>query len=616
MQRKKVIIIGAVAAGTSAAAKLRRLNEEIEITIYEKDRYISYASCGLPYFVSGRIKNMEDLLVNSVESFSKRFDLNIKIMHEVTEINPKEKFIRVKDMTSGNEFSDYFDYLLIATGTNPSRLPFFKNEKNICYLKTIEDAVFLKDFISSFIKKNHIDNNKKNLSNNYDGNMKDRNNADVNKQSVNDDSSEKEISTNALIIGAGFIGLELLESFSSKNLNAVILEKTSQILPNFDSEVTDYAEDYLNRIGIRILKDRDIADYSADSQQRIISVLTSEGLKIKPDIVFMGIGIKPENRIAENCGIKTGSGGGIIVDENLKTNFGYIYAAGDCVEVNDLLSKQNKIFSLASIASKQGRIAAKNIYNDIKGSGKNVKNSSGSDRKHDFEGSIGTSIIKIFDLQIGKTGLSFKESKKINKNAAKIEIHFLSHAGYYPGAEMIHMITIFDKATGEILGFEAVGKESVDKKTDIMSVSIFNKTDIRSLAKYELAYHPSSGAAKDSVNIIGMIAENLFEGEVEFIDCEDLKTIIEEEKSVKDYQIVDVRNPGEFKSGHIDGARLIPLNTLRGSLGELERNKKTVVYCKTGYRAYVAYKLLKNNGFADVKCLNGSYLSWKREQYT
>ncbi len=608
MQRKKVIIIGAVAAGTSAAAKLRRLNEEIEITIYEKDRYISYASCGLPYFVSGRIKNMEDLLVNSVDSFSKRFDLNIKIMHEVTEINPEEKFLKIRDITNGNEFNDYFDYLLIATGTNPSKLPFFKNEKNICYLKTIEDAVILRDFVSSYINENLSDNN--------DENIKAGNKAEVKKQTANNDSLENEISTNALIIGAGFIGLELLDAFLSKNLNAVILEKTSQILPNFDTEVTDYAEDYLNRMGVRILKDCDIADYSADSQQRIISVVTSEGLKIKPCIVFMGIGVKPENRIARDCGIETGTRGGIIVDENLKTNFGYIYAAGDCVEVNDLLSKQNKIFSLASIASKQGRIAAKNIYNDIKGSGKNVKNSSGSDRKHDFEGSIGTSIIKIFDLQIGKTGLSFKESKKINKNAAKIEIHFLSHAGYYPGAEMIHMITIFDKATGEILGFEAVGKESVDKKTDIMSVSIFNKTDIRSLAKYELAYHPSSGAAKDSVNIIGMIAENLFEGEVEFIDCEDLKTIIEEEKSVKDYQIVDVRNPGEFKSGHIDGARLIPLNTLRGSLGELERNKKTVVYCKTGYRAYIAYKLLKNNGFADVKCLNGSYLSWKREQYT
>lgn len=607
MTKKKVIIIGAVAAGTSAAARLRRLSEDIEITIYEKDRYISYASCGLPYFVSGRISSMEDLLVNSVDSFSKRFDLNIKIMHEVTEINPEEKFLKIRDMASGDEFDDYFDYLLITTGTNPSRLPFFKNEKNICYLKTIEDAVILRDFIDLSIKRNPSDNE--------DGSKKTGINTHGSEKAASNVSDEKEITTDALIIGAGFIGLELLEAFSNKKLDTVIIEKTSQILPNFDTEVTDYAEDYLNRKEIRILKNCDISNYSADSQQRIISVLTSEGLIIKPEIVFMGIGVRPENRLAKNCGIKTGEGGGIIVDENLKTSFDYIYAAGDCVEVNDLLSEQNRIFCLASIASKQGRIAAKNIFNDIKGTVKTAKKSSGSAVAHTFKGSIGTSIIKIFDLQIGKTGLSFKEAKKINKNTAKIETHFLSHAGYYPGAEMLHMITIFDKVTGKILGFEAVGKESVDKKTDIMAVSIFNKADIRSLAEYELAYHPSCGAAKDSINIIGMIAENLFGRETEFIDCEDLRKIIEDRKSAKDYQIVDVRNPGEFKAGHIEGARLMPLNILRESLEELDKTRKTVVYCRTGYRAYVAYKILKNYGFADVKCLNGSYLSWKREQF-
>lgn len=607
MTKKKVIIIGAVAAGTSAAAKLRRLSEDIEITIYEKDRYISYASCGLPYFVSGRISSMEDLLVNSVDSFSKRFDLNIKIMHEVTEINPEEKFLKIRDMTSGDEFDDYFDYLLITTGTNPSGLPFFKNEKNICYLKTIEDAVILRDFIDLLIKENSSDNEEESKKTGI--------NSHGSKEAVGNVSDKKEITANALIIGAGFIGLELLEAFSNKKLDTVIIEKTSQILPNFDTEVTDYAEDYLNRKGITILKNCDIVSYSADSRQRIISIHTSGGLTIKPDLVFMGIGVRPENRLAGNCGIKTGERGGIIVDENLKTGFDYIYAAGDCVEVNDLLSEQNKIFCLASIASKQGRIAAKNIFDDIKQAGKIIKNPSGPAGKYSFKGSIGTSIIKIFDLQIGKTGLSFKESKKINKNTARIEMHFPSHAGYYPGAEMIHVVTIFDKVTGKILGFEAVGKESVDKKTDIMAVSILNKADIRSLAKYELAYHPSCGAAKDSINIIGMIAENLFDGEVEFIDCEDLKTIIEDKKSAKDYQIVDVRNPGEFKAGHIEGAVLMPLNTLRGSLEKLDKTRKTVVYCKTGYRAYVAYKMLKNYGFADVKCLNGSYLSWKREQF-
>ena len=606
MKKKKVIIIGAVAAGTSAAAKLRRLSEDIDITIYEKDKYISYASCGLPYFVSGKISSMDDLLVNSVDSFSKRFNLDIRIMHEVTDIDPKKKSIKIRNTVDGYEFEDYFDYLIITTGTKPSKLPFFNNEKNICFLKTIDDAVVLRNYVDLYIKENLI---------NHGTQEENRNGRDDNSQDFDNDMKNREINTNALVIGAGFIGLELLEAFSNKNLDTVILEKTSQILPNFDNEVTDYAEDYLKRKGIRIFKNCDVIDYYSDSQRRISSVMISENISIKPDIVFMGIGVRPENSLARDCGISIGKKGGIITDEYLKTNFNYIYAAGDCVEVNDLLSEQNKIFCLASIASKQGRIVAENIFNDIKDSEGIQKKSGELFGKHTFKGSIGTSIIKIFDLQIGKTGLSFKEAKKINRNAAKIEAHFLSHAGYYPGAEMLHMITIFDKITGELLGFEAVGKNSVDKKTDIMAVSIFNKANIRDLAGYDLSYHPSCGAAKDSINIIGMIAENLFKGEVEFIDCEDLRRIIQDTSLSEDYQIIDVRNPGEFKSGHIENAKLMPLNILRENLEEFNRTKKTVIYCKTGYRAYVAYKLLKNNGFTDVKCLNGSYMSWERKHY-
>ncbi len=584
MAKKKVVIIGAVAAGTSAAAKLRRLDENIEITIYERDKYISYASCGLPYFVSEKIKGLDDLLVNSVKSFSKRFNLNIKIMHEVLKIEPESKSLTVKNINTKEEFSDNYDYLLITTGTNPAKLAFFNNEKNIYFLKTIEDAVVLKNYISSYINNGISDtsksiNTEKDTKNQRETVNEETNNADI----------KKTIKTNALIIGAGFIGLELLEAFSDKNLSTIIVEKTSQILPNFDTEVTDYAEDYLKRKGIKIFKNCDIIKHFTDSEQKIKAVITSENIEIQPDIVFMGIGVRPENRLAKDCGIKTGARGAIKVDNTLKTNFENIYAAGDCVEVKDLLSNENKVFCLASIASKQGRIVAENIFKTIKEQKELMENLKAKVKKHDFKGSIGTSIIKIFDLQIGKTGLSFKEAKRINANAAKIETHALSHAGYYPGAQMLHMVTVFDKVTGELLGFEAVGKEAVDKKTDIMAASIYAKTDIRNLAEYDLSYHPSCGSAKDSVNIIGMIAQNLFDGEVEFIDCEDLREIINNKDLIKSYQIIDVRNPQEFKAGFIEGASLIPLNDLRENFTSIDNSKEIIIYCKTGYRAYVAY---------------------------
>lgn len=607
MTKRKIVIIGAVAAGTSAAAKLRRLDEGLEITIYERDKYISYASCGLPYYVSEKIKNLDDLLVNSVSSFSKRFNLNVKIMHEVLKIEPEMQSLTVRNINTNEEFVDKYDYLLITTGTQPAKLAFFNNEKNIYFLKTIEDAVILKDYISSYVSSEIPDSSE---------GKKEENDSLYSADSVierkNKTGIKKTIKTNALIIGAGFIGLELLEAFSGKNLKTVIVEKTSQILPSFDTEVTDYAEDYLKRKGIEIYKNCDILRYFTDSSQKIKSVIISGDIEIQPDFVFMGIGVRPENQLAQECGIETGIRGALKVDSTLKTNFENIYAAGDCVEVEDLLTNENKVFCLASIASKQGRIVAENISRTIKEQKDNKENPELKIKKHDFKGSIATSIIKIFDLQIGKTGLSFKEAKRINANAAKIETHALSHAGYYPGAQMLHMVTVFDKVSGELLGFEAVGKEAVDKKTDIMAVSIYAGQDIRNLAEYDLSYHPSCGSAKDSVNIIGMIAQNLFDGEIEFIDCEDLKEIINNKDLIKSYQIIDVRNPQEFKAGFIEGSELIPLNDLRENFTSIDKSKEIIIYCKTGYRAYVAYKILKNSGFKKIKCLNGSYHSWKR----
>lgn len=618
---KKIIIIGGVAAGTSAAAKLRRMSEDTTITLYEKYKYISYATCGLPYYVSGKIQDLNKLLVSTVESFGNRFNVNVKNMHEVVKIIPEEKAVIVKNLKTAEEIKDDYDVLLITTGASVINLDIKgSGANNMIALKTIDDAVKLRRFIDRQVTPDalRIDGSKitsfKNIS----------------KELI---KNSNEIRTNIVIVGGGFVGLEMLEAFLSKGLSVVILEKTNQLLPSFDREITDYVENYLKGQGIFVLKEEEISYFEKDNENNIKKVHTASSKHIETDMIFMGIGVKPENTVAKEAGIKIGEKGGIMVDDFMRTNVSSIYAAGDCVECTDMISENKKNFYLASIVSKQGRIAAHNIMADIIGKSDHISYSQkdNESKYKKYPGSVATSIIKITDIAVAKTGLSFKEAKKIYAGAVgKIETHFLSHAGYYPDASMIHMIVIYNKENGQILGFEATGKDGVDKKTDIVSMAVREKLNIADLAYFDFAYQPEFGAAKDSVNLIGMIGENLFDDEVEFINCEDLRYILNKDNvsggydnsdienyttgiSKDDIFILDVRSNKEFEAGHIEGAGLIPINDLRENIDKLDKAKLTIVYCKTGYRAYLGYKILKNNGFGNVKCLNGSYLSWNRE---
>ncbi|MCL4417731.1 MAG: FAD-dependent oxidoreductase [Actinobacteria bacterium] len=555
---KKIIVIGGVAAGTSAAVKARRKSENAQITIYEKYKYISYGVCGLPYFVSGRITDIDNLIINTTQQFEQRFNIKVNIMHEVIDIDSKAKSITVKNLTTGGQFKDSYDRLIIATGSTPIIInPELESAPNFFPLKTIDDALKLKEYLSFLVK-------------NCKGSL------------------------NAVIIGGGFIGLEILDAFLLNGLNITIIEKTDQILPAFDFEIIEYLENYLTGKGIILRKEESIENFEKNADGKIISLTTSRGDKLVCDIIFQSIGAKPDSKLAGSCGITIGKSGAIAVNEYLQTSNPDIYAAGDCCECINFVTQTKQAYYLASIANMQGRCAG---YNAAGG-------------KDKFMDSIPTSIIKVLDIAIGKTGISLKEARNHGIDAAKTELHYPNHAGYYPGSSFIHMFMVYDKISGIILGFEAVGREGIDKKTDVISTAIRAKMKIWNLINLSLSYHPEYGSAKDSINILGMIGENIKKGEYRQIDAEELRNII---KNRQDIIILDVRTKREFDMGHIEGALNIYVDELRDNLDKLDRNIKIVIYCRTGYRSYLAYLILKNSGFKNVWNLNGSYMSWIRK---
>ncbi len=550
---EKIIIIGAIAAGTCAAAKIRRKDEEAQIVLYEKDQYISYATCGLPYYISDQIKKVSSLLVNSVSGFEKRFNVLVHVMHEVIHIDPDNKTVTVKDLKTGQELIDRYDKLLICTGASVIN---FKSscidEERIFSLKTLSDAIRIKEYIAESAKKKR----------------------------------------KAIIIGGGFIGLELLDALMEHGFEITLLEKMEQILGQFDFEIVEYVQNYLIDQGIKIITNEELTDIYVE-EERIKCVNIKNEIS-EADMVFMGIGVKPETTLAAEAGILTGSTGGIKTDKNLKTNLKDIYAAGDCVECENILSGEDRLYYLANIASRQGRTAALNIC--------------GIEKK--FLGALPSSIIKVLDIAVAKTGLGMKECQRLGIEYDIIEGHFFSHASYYPGAQMMHMILIYNKKDGSILGFETVGKKDIDKKTDIIATAIKAGLKVWDLADIDFCYQPAFGSAKDPINMLGLIGENIFSGDVEFISCKKLKEKI---KDKEDFKLIDVRSKSEYDNGFIENAILMPIDGFREIANTLDKKDEIIIYCKSSYRAYLAYRILDNEGFKNIKCLNGSYLSWLRK---
>ncbi|MCK5568030.1 MAG: FAD-dependent oxidoreductase, partial [Actinomycetia bacterium] len=433
--------------------------------------------------------------------FSKRFNIDVRTMHEVLSIDTENNKILVRDMKSNKEFEEDYSKLILATGSVPIEIKIEGyGASNIFVLKTIKDAINIKKYLEEISGTG----------------KKDR---------------------NVVIIGGGFIGLELLEAYFKNSFNVTIIEKESQILPMFDMEIIEYLKKHLESLGVRILKNEVAKKFIKTEDNTITEVLTLGGESLDADMVFFGIGTKPNNVLAVGAGIETGDTDAVIVDELMRTNIEDIYAAGDCCECENLISGNRRSYNLASIANRQGRTAG---YNAAGG-------------RERFDGSIVTSIIKVLDIVIGKTGLSLKEAKGLGINAGCIELHYGSHAGYYPGSETMHMLIVFDRKNRKLLGLEAIGRDGIDKRIDVASAAIKGGLAIEDLASIDLAYQPAFGSARDSINILGMIAENIKKEEVSFVDIPEMREKI---KNSENMTILDVRTSKEYDAGHIEGALL------------------------------------------------------------
>lgn len=532
----KVIIVGGVAAGASAAARLRRLNETAEIVLFERGPYISYANCGLPYHAGGVIPERKSLLVVPAEVFSKRFNVDVRTRHEVIAVDPAAHTVTVRH--DGGTSTETYDKLLLATGSSPvmMNLPGTDPDK-VFQFWTIPDMDNVIAKIDAGAKR-------------------------------------------AVVVGAGFIGLEVAENLRHRGLDVTVVELAPQVLPTIDSEMSGYLAQELTEAGIRLELGRKVTAFEADGDYRAV---LDDGRKLAADFVVMSVGVRPNSELAKLAGLELGPRGHITVDETMRTSDPDIYAAGDAIEVLDPLTGGKTAVPLAGPANKQGRVAADSI----------------AGRASAYAGSLGAAVIKIGRLTAASVGLTERRIKQLGLEYRKIYTHPGSSASYYPGGSMLHLKLLF-APDGKILGAQAVGAKGADKRIDVIATAMRCGKTAPDLAGLELCYAPPYNSAKDPVNFLGMIAENWRDGLTSPVHCEELRP---------DDFLLDVREPAEFEVGFIPGSVNIPLGQLRGRLGEVDKSRRVVAICKVGLRGYVAERILRENGFNAVN-LSGGTLSW------
>jgi len=552
---KRIIVIGGVAAGTSAAAKARRMDEKAEIMLFEKGEYISYAGCGLPFYISGVVQDRNELLVQTPEFFSKRHNIEVYVQHEAIEILPNKKMVVVKDLKRGTEKEYKYDKLIIATGAVAKKLPLpGVDYPNIFTLRNLNDADnILKAVFRPGVK-------------------------------------------NAVIVGAGLIGLEMAESFSHRGLKVTIIERERQVLPSFDFEMAFLVEEHLKKNKISVLTGAEIKEFKGSSQG-VSGVILNSGKELPADIVLISVGIKPETKLAERAGIKLGPTGAIGVDSRMETSIRDIFAAGDCAESHNIITGKPLWSPFGSVANRHGRIAGENAAG-----GESI-----------FRGVVGSSVAKIFDITAAKTGLSEVEALKEGYSAVSVHVHPLNRAHIYPNAEPLSIKVIFDRETEKLLGAQIVGKEGVDKRIDVFTTAIQNDMKVGELFDIDYAYSPPYAPAKDPAAVAGAVANNALKSGVKFLSPQKLKEKIQ--KYPHDIMLVDVREPHELEdNGYIKSAVNIPLNEVRNRLGEFDDTKEIVFYCRQGLRGYLAAKVLVNLGFKNVSNLSGGLLNWPYQE--
>ena len=541
----KIIIIGGVAGGASAATRLRRMNETNEIIMFERSDYISFANCGLPYHIGETIKDRNNLLVQTVKGMKDRFGIDVRVKTEVLKINPKEKTVLAKNLLTGEKYEESYDKLLLSPGAEAFIPPIpGVHSKNIYSLRNMSDMDKIKSKVDKKVKR-------------------------------------------AVVIGAGFIGLEIAENLVERDIEVTIIEKSNQVLAPVDFEIASEVHQHIKEFKTELFLNDGAKEFIEIGDKTKVKL--ESGIEITADIIIMAIGVRPENKLALEAGLEIGKTGGIKVNEYLQTSDENIYAVGDAIEVKHYINGAESLIPLAWPANRQGRIVADTILGI---------------RQKPYTGSLGTSILKAFDLTVSATGLNEKTLKRLGIPYIVTTVNRNDHASYYPGATPLTLKLIFNKE-GDILGAQAIGYKGVDKRIDIIATAIKGNLKVWDLQEVEVAYAPPYNSAKDPVNIAGYAAENMINGEHETFRYFEIDELLQD----SNYQLLDVRTKMENRLGTIKDSINIDVNELRDNLGSLNRDKTYLVFCQVGLRGYLAYRILVQNGFK-VKNLDGGYRLW------
>jgi NADPH-dependent 2,4-dienoyl-CoA reductase/sulfur reductase-like enzyme/rhodanese-related sulfurtransferase len=530
----KVVIIGGVAGGATAAARIRRLDEHAEITVFERSGFISYANCGLPYHISGVIENPEDLILQTPEGFFSRFNVNVKTLHEVTAINIDRKSVSVKNLETGESFEESYDKLVLSPGAKPVKPDIVGTESEKLFtLRTVEDTFRIKDF---------IDKNKP---------------------------------KSAVMVGGGFIGLEVAENLRELGMDVTIVQWPAQLMNNFDGDMASFIHAEMRKHGVKLA-----LGYIAEGFEEKdcgITIHIEGGASLHADMAVLAIGVAPESTLAKEAGIKLGIKGSILVNDRMETSVPDIYAVGDAIQIKNFVSGEDALISLAGPANKQGRIAADNIC--------------GGDSR--YLGSPASSVLKVFDMTAASTGINETTARNLGLDVDKVILSPMSHSGYYPGGKVMTIKVVFEKETYRLLGAQIVGYEGVDKRIDVIATAIFAGLKATDLKDLDLAYAPPYSSAKDPVNMAGFMIDNISKGILKQWHIED------DAKLPRDGSVtlLDTRTVGEFRRGHIDGFKNIPVDELRERIDELEKGKPIYVNCQSGVRSYIACRILEGYGF-------------------
>ena len=530
----KVVIVGGVAGGATAAARIRRLDEQAEIVVFERSSYMSYANCGLPYYIGGVIEDPQELTLQTPESFFARFRVDVRVRHEVTAIHPEKRTVTVKNLTSGEVFEESYDKLLLSPGARPTapRLPGMEIE-NLFTLRTVEDTFRIKEYIVNHKPKS------------------------------------------AVLAGGGFIGLELAENLRELGMDVTIVQRPKQLMSPFDADMAALIHGEMRRHGVKLALGHTVEGF--EKKDGGVDVLLAGEAPLHADMVVMAIGVTSDSALAKTAGLELGIKGSIAVNDRMETSAPDIYAVGDAVQVKHFVTGEDALIALAGPANKQGRIAADNIC--------------GGDSR--YAGSQGSSVIKVFDMTAAVTGINEAQAAKAGIDADSVILSPMSHAGYYPGGRVMTMKVVFEKETYRLLGAQIVGYEGVDKRIDVLATAIRAGMKGTELQELDLAYAPPYSSAKDPVNMAGFMIGNVASGVLRQFHLGDVAAL-PRDGSVT---LLDTRTVREYERGHVEGFMNIPVDELRERIGEIERGKPVYVICQSGLRSYIAVRILAGYGF-------------------